>query len=319
MNLILADWNSTAGFRPALSALGPRLGFGFRRGVRMGAKIAGCLLLLPLPARAGSAPPPAGFPLTAAEARACQEAWAGHVGRPVETTTPLGVRLRLIPPGEFDMGSPPTEAGRNASEALHRVRLTKPFYLAATEITQGQWQAVMGKNPSFFVGESLPVDTVSWDEAAEFCRRLSIREGATYRLPTEAEWEYACRAGTPTPFHTGATLSTSQANYNGQYSYGAGKKGEFREETTPVGTFAPNAWGLHDLHGNVWEWCADWYGDYAPGPATDPVGPPAGQTRAVRGGCWINFPAVCRSANRGGTVPGSWNFNFGFRIVRVLE
>ena len=197
--------------------------------------------------------------------------------------------------------------------------MTKAFYMAATEVTQSQWQAVMGKNPSFFIGDSLPVETVAWEEAAEFCRKLSAREGASYRLPTEADWEYACRAGTTTPFYTGAAISTAQANYDGNFIDGEGKKGLFREEITKTGSFAPNAWGLHDLHGNVWEWCADWHGDYPVGEVTDPVGPPQGEKRVVRGGCWINFPAICRSANRGSTVPVSWNFHFGLRVVRVLE
>jgi formylglycine-generating enzyme required for sulfatase activity len=192
--------------------------------------------------------------------------------------------------------------------------------MGAAEVTQGQWKALMGKNPSFFDDDTLPVDTVAWPEAMEFCRKLSDKEeGVSYRLPTEAEWEYACRAGTVTPFHTGATISTSQANYHGGYTYGNGRKGQYRETSTAAGTFAPNAWSLYDMHGNVWEWCADWFGDYPSSEATDPTGPPEGERRVVRGGCWINFPAVCRSANRGSTVPVSWNFNFGFRVVRVLD
>jgi len=259
------------------------------------------------------------FPFDPAEAQAHQQSWAKHLGQPVVMTNSLGMRLALIPPGHFVMGSPPAEQGRNATETQHPVKLTQSIYMAATEVTQGQWQAVMGGNPSFFIGDTLPVETVSWEEASEFCRKLSARENRSYRLPTEAEWEYACRAGTMTPFHTGATISTAQANYDGKFTYGDGKKGAFREETTQAGSFAPNAWGLQDMHGNVWEWCADWHGPYPAGEATDPVGPPQGDKRAVRGGCWINFPAVCRSANRGSTVPVSWNFNFGFRVVRVLE
>jgi formylglycine-generating enzyme required for sulfatase activity len=280
---------------------------------------ASLLLWIAIYSTASAAPPPAVFPFNPAEAQAHQQAWAKHLGQPLVTTNSLGMRLVLIPPGEFVMGSPTTEQGRNASERQHRVRLTKAFYMATTEVTQGQWRAVMGKNPSYFIGDSLPVDTVCWDEAAEFCRKLSEREGARYRLPTEAEWEFACRAGTTTPFHSGDTISTDLANYDGNFTYGKGKKGLFREESTKAGSFAPNAWGLHDLHGNVWEWCADWHGDYSAGDATDPTGPSQGEKRVVRGGCWINFPAVCRSANRGGTVPRSWNFNFGFRVVRVLE
>jgi formylglycine-generating enzyme required for sulfatase activity len=231
----------------------------------------------------------------------------------------LEMRLMLIPPGEFTMGSPAGEKGRNANEVQHRVKLTKAFYLGATEVTQRQWQAVMGNNPSFCVGDSLPVDTVSSDDAAEFCRKLSEKEGVRYRLPTEAEWEYACRAGTTTPFHTGATINTDQANFNGQSAYGNGKKGVFREESTPAGGLASNAWGLSDMHGNLWEWCSDWYGDVSAADATDPAGPATGEKRSVRGGCWITAPAVCRSAFRGSTEPRSWNFHFGFRVARAIE
>jgi len=264
-------------------------------------------------------PPPGGSPVSAARARAYQEEWGRRLELPLVETNSLGMKLVLIPPGEFVMGSPPTEQGRNSSETQHDVKLTKAFYMAATEVTQEQWQAVMGKNPSFFEGASLPVDTVPWAEAVDFCRKLGEREHADYRLPTEAQWEYACRAGTTTPFHTGATITTEQANYNGEFTYGDGKKGVFREESTRAGSFPANAWGLHDMHGNVWEWCEDWYGTYPTEQVTDPTGPPHGEKRAVRGGCWINFPAVCRSANRGSTVPRSWNFHFGFRVVRVLE
>jgi formylglycine-generating enzyme required for sulfatase activity len=191
--------------------------------------------------------------------------------------------------------------------------------MGATEVTQKQWTALVGKNPSFATGDSLPVDTVTWEEAAEFCRELSTKEKVHYRLPTEAEWEYACRAGTTTAFYTGHTISTDEANYDGNYTYAGGRKGVFREGSTEVGRFPPNAWGLYDMHGNVWEWCADWYAAYAPGDVRDPTGPAKGKTRVVRGGCWINFPAVCRSANRGDTAPVTWNFNFGFRVVRLLD
>jgi sulfatase modifying factor 1 len=265
-------------------------------------------------------PSPAMSPFSANEARTHQRAWAEHLGLPVQVTNSVEMKLVLIPPGSFKIGSPPGEEGRSDAEVQHTVKLTKACYMGAAEVTQGQWKALMGKNPSFFTDDTLPVDTVAWKEAVEFCRKLSDKDaGARYRLPTEAEWEYACRAGTTTPFHTGATISTVQANYHGGYTYGKGRKGEYRETSTAAGTFAPNAWGLHDMHGNVWEWCADWYGDYPGRDVTDPMGPSEGEKRVVRGGCWINFPAVCRSANRGSTVPLSWNFNFGFRVLRVLD
>jgi formylglycine-generating enzyme required for sulfatase activity len=192
--------------------------------------------------------------------------------------------------------------------------------MGTTEVTQAQWKAVMGDNPSFVEADDHPVETIPWPDAVEFCRQLSEKEGAKYRLPTEAEWEYACRAGTTTAFHNGITISTDDANYDGQKaSYGKGEKGIFRDETTAVGSFASNAWGLHDMHGNVWEWCADWHGEYLASAVSDPTGPTEGTRRIVRGGCWVTAAAICRSANRGGTDPESWNFNFGFRVVRDLD
>ena len=144
-------------------------------------------------------------------------------------------------------------------------------------VTQEQWQAVMGNNPSHFKGEkNLPVEKVSWDDCQEFIKKLREKDKKPYRLPTEAEWEYACRAGTTTPFHFGETISTDQANYNGNFTYGNGKKGVYRKKTTPVGSFPANAWGLHDMHGNVWQWCQDWYGDYPQKDVVDPQGPEKG-------------------------------------------
>jgi formylglycine-generating enzyme required for sulfatase activity len=285
-------------------------------------RIGGAYLLLAVLVYPASCdePAPAVSPFSPEQAQTHQRAWAEHLGLPVKVTNSVGMKLVLIPPGQFVMGSPSGEEGRHDAEAQHAVKLTKAFYMGAAEVTQGQWKALMGKNPSFFTDKTLPVDTVSWKEAVEFCRKLSDKEkDVAYRLPTEAEWEYACRAGTITPFYTGATIGTAQANYHGGYTYGNGRKGEYRETSTAAETFTPNAWGLHDMHGNVWEWCADWFGDYPSVEATDPTGPREGQKRVVRGGCWINFPAVCRSANRGSTVPLSWNFNFGFRVVRVLD
>lgn len=264
-------------------------------------------------------PVPAVSPFSPAEARTHQQAWAEHLGLPVQVTNSVGMKLLLIPPGQFVMGSPLGEEWHRNDEIQHHVTLTKAFYMGATEVTQGQWKVLMGENPSFFTGDGLPVDTITWEQAAEFCRKLSKKEGTLYRLATEAQWEHACRAGTTTPFHTGNTISTDQANYDGNHTYGAGKKGAFREMTTQVGTFAANSWGLHDMHGNVWEWCSDWYGEYSRAEVSDPTGPAEGQFRVIRGGTWVNFPAVCRSANRGKTVPISWNFHFGFRVVCVPD
>lgn len=277
------------------------------------------LLLLECATLAAAEPPPANAPFDARQARAHQEVWADHLGVPIKITNSLKMTFVLIPPGRFTMGSPPEEEWHQADEIQHEVTITKPFYLGTTEVTQSQWQAVMKNNSSFSTGDDLPVDTVTWEDAVVFCQKLSRREGKTYRLPTEAEWEYACRAGTTTPFFTGKTITPEQANYDGTKTYGDGPKGVFRETSTPVGSFPANPWGLHDMHGNLWEWCADWYGPYPAGPVSDPKGPPTGEARVIRGGCWINFPAVCRSTTRGKTVPVSWNFNFGFRVALDLD
>jgi len=264
-------------------------------------------------------PAPAVVPFPANEAKAVQKAWADFLNHPVRLTNSMGMGFSLIPPGSFVMGSPAKEEGRGAEEVQHHVTLTRAFYMSQAEVTQKQWKTLMGDNPSFFTGDNLPVDTVTWDQAVAFCRKLSEQESLRYRLPTEAEWEFACRAGTLTPFHTGPTIHTSQANYNGDFTYAGGRKGEFRETTTAADRFEPNAWGLHDMHGNVWEWCHDWHGPYAEGEVKDPAGPESGTYRVSRGGCWINFPAVCRSANRGKIKPVSWNFHLGFRVARSLD
>lgn len=231
-----------------------------------------------------------------------------------------GVKLELvlIPAGEFLMGSPDLEADRLSQEGpQHRVKISKPFYMGKYEVTQAQWQAVMGSNPSSFKGDSnLPVESVSWEDCQEFCRKLSQKTGQPIRLPTEAEWEYACRAGTTTPFSFGNTIATSQANYDGRASYGSGSKGEYRERTTRVGSFAPNAWGLFDMHGNVWEWCQDCYGSYPLGTVTDPSGDSARSPfRVLRGGSWLNHPRHCRSAYCHCYSSSGRGNNFGIRVA----
>ncbi len=238
----------------------------------------------------------------------------------------LTLDLTLIPAGEFRMGS-----GQKAEDVVrlgggeveyyederpqHLVRITKPFCMGVTEVTQGQYEAVMGTNPSKFEGRDNPVEQVSWHDAVEFCRKLSTRTGREVRLPTEAEWEYACRAGTTTPFHTGDTISTAEANYDGDYAYGTGSKGTDRGKTMPVGGLAPNGWGLYDMHGNVWEWCQDRYGSYRHGMAVDPTGAEAGRFRVVRGGSWGINPTYCRSADRIRNVPARADSYNGFRVV----
>ena len=224
----------------------------------------------------------------------------------------------LIQPGTPLMGSPESEEGRYHDETRHQVTLTNPFYMQATPVTQAQWQAVMGDNPSFFKGENHPVENVSWHDAQAFIRKLNARGEGQYRLPTEAEWEYACRAGTETPFGigNGVDLDSTQANFDGNYPYGKGKKALYREQTTPVKTFEPNAWGLYDMHGNVCEWVQDWFGEYPEGEETDPQGPATGADRVLRGGGWCNLARFARSAYRGRFSPDVRGINLGFRLVK---
>ncbi len=227
------------------------------------------------------------------------------------------IQLTYIPSGAFLRGSPPTEAGREIDEGLlHEVTLQTGYYLGASPVTQAQWQAVMGTNPSKFNGAHYPVETVSWDDCQEFCRELSSRTGKRFRLPTEAQWEYACRAGTTTAFSFGRTISTAQANYNGNHTYGRGRKGVFREQTTPVSMFPANAWGLYDMHGNVREWCADYYGAYTTDENYDRA---EGGARVVRGGSWWDGPRRCRSAYRNGQVPSGRNEKTGCRVLLWMD
>ena len=233
-----------------------------------------------------------------------------------------GVTLKLapIPAGAFLMGSPVTEEERSEGEVQHRATITKPFYMGVYPVTQAQYRAVMGDNPSKFGGADLPVERVNWDDAVKFCQALSQKAGRNLRLPTEAEWEYACRAGTTTPFNTGENISTNQARYNVNQIYGNGVKEMLREGgTVQVGTFPANAWGLHDMHGNVWEWCSDWQDDYPTEDATNPRGPTTGMYRVLRGGSWSCNPSNCRSASRcAGLAPGCRAINTGFRVAMDL-
>ncbi|MEW5911076.1 MAG: bifunctional serine/threonine-protein kinase/formylglycine-generating enzyme family protein [Thermodesulfobacteriota bacterium] len=230
-------------------------------------------------------------------------------------TNSVGMEFALIPAGSFMMGSPESdEDGYEGERPQHRVEITKPFYLGVTEVTQGQWKAVMGSNPSFFKGdEGFPVEGVSWEEAVEFTRRLNKEEGlkaGTYRLPTEGEWEYACRAGSSTRYSFGD--SESALGEYGWYDDNSGGR------THPVGEKEPNAWGLYDMHGNVWEWVSDWYGSYSASPTRDPQGPSSGSGRVIRGGSWRHNPRSLRSANRFRSDPTSRDFDVGFRVARIL-
>jgi uncharacterized protein (TIGR02996 family) len=220
-------------------------------------------------------------------------------------TNSLGMKFAWIPAGTFMMGSPESEEGRFSeviAETLHPVTLPSGFYLAIHAVTQACWQEVMGNKPSYFQGDHLPVEQVSWDDCQEFLRKLSGRDGCSYRLPSEAEWEYACRAGTTTPSYFGQTISTDQANYSGQ--------GVCRGKTTPVGSFPPNAWGLYDMHGNVEEWCADSYGEFWPD---------SGENRAVRGGSFADIGIGMRSAYRPSYLHTVRERNIGFRPMRSYE
>jgi formylglycine-generating enzyme required for sulfatase activity len=251
----------------------------------------------------------------------------------------LTLDLVAISGGEFLMGSPPDEVGRDwykssfpeleevDVEFQHSVTVP-PFWMSQFPITQAQWRfvAVLPKinqdlqpEPAHFKGDRRPIEQVSWNEAMEFCARLSQHTGKTYRLPSEAEWEYACRAGILHPFHLGDTLSTDVANYDGTYTYGNGATGIYRQQTTEVGSFGiVNAFGLFDMHGNVWEWCLDyWHPSYKGAPADGSAWMTEGgdRYRVLRGGSWCYDPGSCRSANRLWYTPGMLDNYFGFRVV----
>jgi formylglycine-generating enzyme len=231
--------------------------------------------------------------------------------------------LRWIPPGEFLMGSPADEPERwmdrdDYDETQHQVILTEGFWLAETACTQALWQAVLNETPSRFLGAELPVEQVSWTDVTErFLPALNrLVPGLEARLSTEARWEYACRAGTETPFSFGRAITTGQVNYNGNYPYPGGAKDEYREKTVETKALPANDWGLYQMHGNVWEWCADWVGPYPAETVTDPAGPSEGRGRVVRGGGWINRARSCRSSRRFGYGPGHRHGGLGFRLSR---
>jgi formylglycine-generating enzyme required for sulfatase activity len=293
-------------------------------------------------------------PFDAAKAKQHQEGWAKQLGVPIQINSSIGMKLVLIPPGEFVMGSPKEliEEEWNAHRddqwyedrlpgegPQHRVRITRPFYLGMCEVTQAEYQRVAGANPSEFsaagkhasqVGgrdtKRFPVENVSWNEAAEFCRKLSEMPqekaaGRAYRLPSDAQWEYACRAGSTGRFgfssDRGATAKESEEQELLDYGWFKGNSGAM---THAVGGKRPNAWGLYDMHGNVWEWCQDWYDNdyYATSPRDDPAGPPAGSFRAHRGGGWDHSAGRCRSAAHGSNLPGTRHPALGFRVSLVL-
>jgi formylglycine-generating enzyme required for sulfatase activity len=251
--------------------------------------------------------------------------------------------MMLIPGGTFIMGSPKKEEDSTDSERPQHKVTIEPFWLGQYQVTQAQWKFVaklpqvnkeLNPDPSRFKGNgstsltnNRPVEQVSWYDAVEFCDRLSNHTKRQYRLPSEAEWEYACRAGTKTPFHFGETITTDLANYNGNYTYGQGPKGVYREETTEVGSFeVANNFGLYDMHGNVYEWCLDdWHDNYTDAPADgsawfssdDKLSDKTGRA-VLRGGSWVNLPQSCRSACRNDFYRADHVNYFGFRVVCVV-
>jgi len=232
--------------------------------------------------------------------------------------------FRWCPSGTFTMGSPASEADRSDGETQHQVTLSHGFWMLETPVTQGMWETVMGANPSHFKGsKKLPVESVSWDDCQGFIQKLNglniAPSGFKFSLPTESQWEYACRAGTTTPYHFGGVLNGDKANCNGNYPYGTSTKGKYLKRTSEVGSYPSNAWGLLDMHGNVCEWCLDWYGDYPSGAVTDPVGSSTGSNRVIRGGCWGHDAQNCRSARRGDGDPARRNNGIGLRLSLVFD
>ena len=317
--------------------------------------------------RAAKVPPPTAAPFDAARAKQHQEAWADYLGVPAETTNSIGMKLVLIPPGQFDMGSTPEEIARALEEGKknkepqswfdlvasemprHRVKIITPFCLGMYLVTQGEYEKVMGVNPSGFSAKPMdasaftppldprqsesreksakriagkdtgryPVETVSWGDCAEFCRRLSALPAEravkrTYRLPTEAEWEYACRAGTTTRW----SIGDDEANLVDAAWFQKNSSGM----THPVGQKKPNPWGLYDMHGLVGQWCADWFnlGYYKQSPPNDPTGPLAGSARVLRGGPWDASLWSCRSAYHGSSAPADRHPQNGFRVLAQI-
>jgi formylglycine-generating enzyme required for sulfatase activity len=213
------------------------------------------------------------------------------------------------------------EPKRDSDEGQHHIKLTKAFYLGKFEVTQLQYRIIMGENPSKFGGDKLPVENVSWFEAARFLKKLSEKTNMKFRFPTEAEWEYACRAGTTTAFNTGTTIDSDLANYDASEPYADGITGKYLKRTTAIGSYAPNAFGLYDMHGNVWEWCNDIYDEnyYKQAPLTDPKGPLEGKTKVIRGGAWKEYAYKCRSADRNSRGPKDTQSIIGFRVVMDIK
>jgi formylglycine-generating enzyme required for sulfatase activity len=219
------------------------------------------------------------------------------------------LEMVLVPAGKFKMGSPVSDVRRKTNETQHEVTLTKPFYMGKYEVTQEEWQAVMGKNPSIRTkGARLPVTDVSWNDCQEFIKKLNANTKGGYRLPTEAEWEYACRAGTTTAYSFGDNITPKEANYSDSKIF----------KPVAVGSYQPNAFGLYDMHGNVWEWCEDWYGDYPTGAVIDPKGPAMGEKRVLRGGSFTDNGSWARASYRFVISPTFRSDFRGFRLARTI-
>ncbi len=295
-------------------------------------------------------------PFTTQAAKRAQHDWSAQIDADVRVRNSLGMSMVLIPPGEFMMGSPENEISlwdqHQDDELLHRVRLRQPFRIGAQLVRvrdfrafvqatdyrtdteknpRGGWAFVDGvfkqdprfnwKNVGFEQKDDFPVVNVSWNDATAFCRWLSAKEKMRYRLPTEAEWEYACRGGSTSPYYFGSSCNGTKANCNGNHPYGTTKKGPFLKRACTVGLYAPNPFGLFDMSGNAHQWCADWYEEdyFAESPIEDPRGPLMGDSRALRGGGWANWSFVCRSADRGGAKPNEASPDAGFRVVCELQ
>jgi len=264
----------------------------------------------------------------------CKSSVPAAAEKPAPSPIAQKSNMALIPEGFFLMGSPVNERDRfNAEGPQHKVTL-KAFYLCKYEVSQKEFQDIMGINNSTFKGDNYPVDMVSWFEAIEYCNALSKKEKLKpaytvnndsvtwdrsangYRLPAEAEWEYACRAGTVTAFYTGNNITTSQANYDGNWPYGNNPRGEYRRKFTEAGSFPANPWGLHDINGNAWEWCWDWFGPYSETDKENPSGASSGSTRVQRGGSWGSTGAELRCAFRRSYYPNERVISAGFRVAR---
>lgn len=278
-----------------------------------------------------AAPAPMVAPFTEQEAKAKQEEWAKYLGTPVVEKNVMGMSMALIPPGEFQMGSPGAEKQRDPDERPHRVRITRPFYIGVYEVTVTEFEKVVLPRQRPFMNDDydrkygrFPA-RVSWDEARRFCELISALEeelaaGRSYRLPTEAEWEYVCRAGTTSPFYFGRHLNRQLANIRGENPIGTFTNEPYIHLLLIGGSYSPNGWGVYDMHGSMWEWCSDYYAKnyYAVSPVDDPPGPSMPDYengRVLRGGSWTKDPKFARSANREQCPAGDRYENLGMRVV----